>query len=102
MTNLPLTIEDAGAALRAGTLTSADLTSAMLDKIEHLNPRLGAFIAVTADDALAAARQADAELASGLDDFLMGSLSVAPRRPILPDRRALADRGVGDETTADA
>jgi aspartyl-tRNA(Asn)/glutamyl-tRNA(Gln) amidotransferase subunit A len=67
MATLPLTIKDAGAAMRQGTVKSADLTAAMLDRIEHLNPRLGSFIAVTADGALAAARQADADFASGVD-----------------------------------
>jgi aspartyl-tRNA(Asn)/glutamyl-tRNA(Gln) amidotransferase subunit A len=39
----------------------------MLDKIEHLNPILGSFIAVTADGARAAARQADDDFARGVD-----------------------------------
>jgi aspartyl-tRNA(Asn)/glutamyl-tRNA(Gln) amidotransferase subunit A len=67
MPDLPLTIKSTAAALRDGRVSSAELTTAMLDRIEHLNPRLGAFIAVTGDEALAAARRADADLARGVD-----------------------------------
>ena len=59
MTDLPLTIKAAAAALRDGQITSVDLTAGMLDRIEHLNPRLGAFIAVSGETALVAAQQAD-------------------------------------------
>ena len=67
MTDLPLTIKTAAAALRDGQITSVELTTGMLDRIEHLNPRLGAFIAVTSQSALAAAQQADADFERGLD-----------------------------------
>src|ERR1700704_2057514 len=67
MTDLPLTIKAAAAGLRDGQITSVELTAAMLDRIEHLNPRLGAFIAVTGETAMAAAQQADADLARGID-----------------------------------
>ena len=42
MTDLPLTIKTAAAALRDGQITSVELTTGMLDRIERLNPRLGA------------------------------------------------------------
>ena len=61
------TIEDAGAALRQGDLTSLELTEAALDRIEKLDPRLGAFLAVNAAGARIQARQADASFAAGLD-----------------------------------
>jgi aspartyl-tRNA(Asn)/glutamyl-tRNA(Gln) amidotransferase subunit A len=67
MTDLPLTIQAAAAALRDGQITSADLTAGMLERIEHLNPALGAFIAVSGETAMEAARQADADLAGGVD-----------------------------------
>jgi aspartyl-tRNA(Asn)/glutamyl-tRNA(Gln) amidotransferase subunit A len=67
MTDLPLTIKAAAAALRDGQITSVDLTAGMLDRIEHLNPRLGAFIAVSGETALVAAQQADADFAKGVD-----------------------------------
>jgi aspartyl-tRNA(Asn)/glutamyl-tRNA(Gln) amidotransferase subunit A len=61
MTELPLTIKSAAAAIRDGQITSAELTATMLERIEHLNPSLGAFIA------MAAAKQADADLDRGID-----------------------------------
>jgi aspartyl-tRNA(Asn)/glutamyl-tRNA(Gln) amidotransferase subunit A len=67
MTNIPLTIKAAAAALRDGQITSAELTRAMLERIEHLNPSLGAFIAITGETAMAAANQADADFDRGID-----------------------------------
>ncbi|MEB0150765.1 hypothetical protein QN398_25030, partial [Pseudomonas sp. CCC2.2] len=42
--------------LRAGSLTSVELTQAALDSIERLNPTLNAFVQVDAPVALAQAR----------------------------------------------
>jgi aspartyl-tRNA(Asn)/glutamyl-tRNA(Gln) amidotransferase subunit A len=67
MSDIPLTIKDAAAALRTGSISSADLTSALLERVDKLNPTLGAFIAVTPDSAMATARQADADLRQGFD-----------------------------------
>ena len=59
------TISDVTARVARGEVTSQKLTEQCLAKIEELNPRLNAFITVTADDALAQARQADKEIAAG-------------------------------------
>src|SRR5215210_3043563 len=67
MPDAPLTIQSAAAALRSGQITSKKLTVEMLDKIEHVNPLLGAYIAVSHEEAMAAAAQADADLAVGID-----------------------------------
>ncbi len=64
---LPLTIAEAGAALRGRRLSSTDLTKGFLERIERLNPQLGAFIVVTKAEALAAAASADADFAAGKD-----------------------------------
>ncbi len=51
--------------IRARELSPVDLTRAVLARIEALAPRLGCFVTVTADRALADARRAEAELAAG-------------------------------------
>jgi aspartyl-tRNA(Asn)/glutamyl-tRNA(Gln) amidotransferase subunit A len=60
-----LTIEDAAALLRAGRVSSVDLTEACLARIEAVEPRLNAFVTVTADLARAQAREATAEIKAG-------------------------------------
>jgi aspartyl-tRNA(Asn)/glutamyl-tRNA(Gln) amidotransferase subunit A len=67
MTDLPLTIKDAGVALRSGDLTSTALTEALLQKIHALNPTLGAFITIMEETAMAEAAAADANFAKGVD-----------------------------------
>jgi aspartyl-tRNA(Asn)/glutamyl-tRNA(Gln) amidotransferase subunit A len=57
-----LTITQVTAKLRAGEITSVELTEAFLRRIEALNPKLNAFLAVTADLALEQAREADRRL----------------------------------------
>lgn len=55
-----LTLKQAWDQLRAKTVSSVELTKACLARIEKLNPSVNAFITVTAEQALEAARQADA------------------------------------------
>ncbi len=62
-----LSIAEAGARLRAGTLTSTALTQHALDRIAALDPLLNAFLLVTKERALADADRADRELKSGID-----------------------------------
>jgi aspartyl-tRNA(Asn)/glutamyl-tRNA(Gln) amidotransferase subunit A len=62
-----MTIEQFGRRLRARELTASRVTEECLRRIEADNPRLNAFIAVTADEALRQAREADQELAAGTD-----------------------------------
>ena len=58
-------ITDIAPKVAAGKVTSEKLTENCLATIAELNPKLNAFIAVTADQALARARQADKEIAGG-------------------------------------
>ncbi|HJQ00745.1 MAG TPA: amidase [Jatrophihabitans sp.] len=62
-----LSIEQAGALLRAGELTSQELTRDALARIDELDPALHAFVLVTAELALERAAQADRDLAAGID-----------------------------------
>jgi aspartyl-tRNA(Asn)/glutamyl-tRNA(Gln) amidotransferase subunit A len=72
-----LSIAEAGAAFRAGTLTATALAKAQLARINALNPRIRAFVAVTEDQALAAAAQADADFAAGIDHGPMQGIGFA-------------------------
>ncbi|MFQ5380171.1 MAG: amidase, partial [Dehalococcoidia bacterium] len=71
------TITEAGRRLRAGETSSLALTEASLECIARLEPELNAFITVTADAALAAARRADRELVTGRDRGPLHGIPVA-------------------------
>ncbi|MEK7277368.1 MAG: amidase family protein, partial [Chloroflexota bacterium] len=60
-----LTITEASAKLRAGEITSEQLTQAMLSRIAAYNPALNAYLTVTADLALEQARTADERIKNG-------------------------------------
>jgi aspartyl-tRNA(Asn)/glutamyl-tRNA(Gln) amidotransferase subunit A len=59
------TIADLAPRIARGELKSETLTEEALATIQNLNPQLNAFITVTADRALAAARAADKDIAGG-------------------------------------
>jgi aspartyl-tRNA(Asn)/glutamyl-tRNA(Gln) amidotransferase subunit A len=61
------TISDLARALRAREISSETATLDCLGRIAERNPSINAYIAVLADQALAQAKQADAELAAGQD-----------------------------------
>jgi aspartyl-tRNA(Asn)/glutamyl-tRNA(Gln) amidotransferase subunit A len=60
-----LDLRELGELLRRREVSAAEVVRAFLTRIEALDSKLGAFITVTAEAALAAARRADAELARG-------------------------------------
>jgi aspartyl-tRNA(Asn)/glutamyl-tRNA(Gln) amidotransferase subunit A len=59
------TLLELGQLLRRKSLSPVELTEQCLARIEKLNPQLNAFITVTADQARAHARQAEAEIIDG-------------------------------------
>jgi aspartyl-tRNA(Asn)/glutamyl-tRNA(Gln) amidotransferase subunit A len=68
-------LADYGRRLRGGEITAEAATRAYLDRIEALDPRLGAYECVAGERALAAARALDALLAAGTD---LGPLMGVP------------------------
>jgi aspartyl-tRNA(Asn)/glutamyl-tRNA(Gln) amidotransferase subunit A len=72
-----MTVLEAAAALRARKVSSVELTVQCLARIEKLNPKLNAFITVTASTALAEARKADEEMAGGQDRGPLHGIPVA-------------------------
>jgi aspartyl-tRNA(Asn)/glutamyl-tRNA(Gln) amidotransferase subunit A len=72
-----MTIAEAGAALRARQVSSVELTKECLSQIDKLNPTLNAFITVTADSALARAKELDQELVRGSDRGPLHGIPIA-------------------------
>lgn len=60
-----LSINKASGLLRDKKISPVHLTEVCLDRIERLNPELNAFITVTAESALARAREAEIEIKKG-------------------------------------
>lgn len=59
------TIAEAAAQLRRGKLSPVELTQSALSQIEKLNPRLNAFITITAERALRDAKAAERDIRRG-------------------------------------
>lgn len=72
-----MTVLEAAAALRAGQVSSVELTLECLKKVEISNDALNAILTVTPEIALAEARRADKELSSGLDRGPLHGIPVA-------------------------
>jgi aspartyl-tRNA(Asn)/glutamyl-tRNA(Gln) amidotransferase subunit A len=60
-----LSLTEASARIHARTVTSVQLTQALLDRIAIYNPKVNCYITVMAQEALAQAAQLDAEAKSG-------------------------------------
>ena len=65
-------VRDLGRKFRAKQLSPVELTRALLQRIEKLDPGLNAFVTVTADRALADAKAAEAAIARGDARPLLG------------------------------
>ena len=72
-----MTILEASAALRLRSVSCLELTNRCLDQIAKLNPRLNAFITVTAESARARARDMDRELAAGSNRGPLHGIPIA-------------------------
>src|SRR6185436_4705315 len=60
-----LSLSEASQLIRSKKVSPVELTNECLSRIERLNSKLNAFITVTAESALAEARQAEAEIVKG-------------------------------------
>ncbi len=67
-----LTIEAAGDLLRRGEISALELTRALLERIDALDARVGAYLTVDREGALAQARQADDMRTAGRATALTG------------------------------
>lgn len=73
---LPASIAEAARGLRARQFSCEELTRAYLHGIDELQPKLNAFITVTAGLALDQARRLDAELRAGKDRGLLHGIPI--------------------------
>ncbi len=80
-----MTAVQAAAALRSRQVSSVELTLECLARIEKLNPKLNAFITVTAELAIEQARRADRELAEGVDRGPLHGIPVAHKDLLCTD-----------------
>ena len=67
MSDVPDTLAGAAAALRAGTVSSVELTLASIERADRFDEQLGTYVCRADGPALEAAKQADAELEAGRD-----------------------------------
>ena len=72
-----LTISESTGLIESRSLSPVELTRAYLDRIEGLNDRLGAYISVMSESALAQASRAEAEIANGNYRGKMHGIPVA-------------------------
>jgi len=70
-------IREAADALRARSVSAAELTANALSRVERLDPKLNSFITVMADSARARAAEADTELAAGRDRGPLHGIPIA-------------------------
>lgn len=70
-----LGVRDLARLYRGRELSPVEVTRATIDRIERLNPDLNAYITVTGEAAMAAARAAEAQMAAGID---LGPLHGVP------------------------
>jgi aspartyl-tRNA(Asn)/glutamyl-tRNA(Gln) amidotransferase subunit A len=72
-----VTISEAARRLRAREVSATELIEGCLERIAALNPALNAFITVTEETARRTARQADEDLARGIDRGPLHGIPVA-------------------------
>jgi aspartyl-tRNA(Asn)/glutamyl-tRNA(Gln) amidotransferase subunit A len=62
-----MTVSEAATMFRAGDLTSVDLTTALIERADALDPKTGTYVVRFDEYALAKAEQADKDFADGVD-----------------------------------
>jgi aspartyl-tRNA(Asn)/glutamyl-tRNA(Gln) amidotransferase subunit A len=67
MKALPMTVVEAAAAMRAGEITSVDLTAGFIARADLVDPKTGTYVARFDEYALTKAEEADKDFANGVD-----------------------------------
>ncbi|MBF0106587.1 MAG: Asp-tRNA(Asn)/Glu-tRNA(Gln) amidotransferase subunit GatA [Deltaproteobacteria bacterium] len=74
-----LTIHEANQKIKSGTISVTELTQAVLNKIDQLDPRLGCYITVCREQALCRAREIDNQIAKGSPVKTLTGIPIAPK-----------------------
>ena len=77
MTITDMSLKDMSAALADKQFSSLEATQEHLERIEKLNPQLGAYISVTAKEALAAAEASDKRRSQGASKGVLDGIPMA-------------------------
>jgi aspartyl-tRNA(Asn)/glutamyl-tRNA(Gln) amidotransferase subunit A len=105
--SFPLTIVEAAAALRDGSMISVELVQKVLSHADALDDQLGVYITRFDEQALRVAAQADADLAAGIDhgslhgiplaikDILAASEGSTTAQSLVLDRSLIDGRRLG-------
>ena len=80
-----LSLHEASDLVRRKSVSPVELTQTCLDRIEKLNPSLNAFIAVTAEEALREAREAESEIQNGRWKGPLHGIPIALQDLVDPD-----------------
>ena len=101
-----LSLAEAAAALRRGTLSSLELTRALIARIEAWNPAINAFVRFDPEPALKAARKADRARKAGrpapLHGVPLAHKDMYYRKGTLAECGSRVRQGFRPETTAQA
>ncbi|MFJ8622073.1 amidase [Kitasatospora sp. NPDC093550] len=108
-----LSLTAAAAAVQARKLSPVELVDSVLDRIERVEPQLGAYVTVAAEQARGAAREAEREVAQGryrgplhgvpmgLKDLIdVAGVATTASSRVRADHRATADSTVAARLTA--
>ncbi|MFN0119680.1 MAG: Asp-tRNA(Asn)/Glu-tRNA(Gln) amidotransferase subunit GatA [Blastocatellia bacterium] len=95
-----LTIDELHKRYAAGETRPSEITAALLDEISQRNPRLNAFISVTADRAMQQARAMDADIAQAIATKPLAGIPVAVKDNMCTEgvRTSCGSRILGDYT----
>ena len=80
-----LTSAELAQKLQAGDITSEQATQAHLDRIAAVDPTINAFVTVTAEDALATARDVDERRARGEQLHPLAGVPIAIKDVVVTD-----------------
>lgn len=74
---MQMTLREAAAAVRARKISPVELAQASLSRIRETEPKLNAYVRLTEERAMAAARQAEREIAAGINRGELHGVPVA-------------------------